>query len=284
MKPSEAVLFVDLDGTLFHDDGYVSKENRDAIKDFIDQGGLFAISSGRTPPNALQYLDGVPINAPSIVINGSAVYDFKKKEYSECVYLDRSYCDPLLKRTLDEYPDVDVEVYTHAGINYCVDKEKVQPDLFAIHQPCTFIPLEKLEAEPFFKAIVVPPPPCLDELKELWQSHAEGHYTILDCTTTIGNIVRLFDIVPYGINKGVTLNKIRSYPELKGRTILAMGDYWNDYELLKEADIAISPANAIPELKRISDYITVSNNDHAVSVALRELLPIITPRQISSAL
>ena len=73
MKCSDAALFSDLDGTLFNCRGEVSINNRNAIEDFIAQGGMFGIATGRASQNALQHLPGISINAPSIVFNGAAI-------------------------------------------------------------------------------------------------------------------------------------------------------------------------------------------------------------------
>ena len=47
MKCSDAALLSDLDGTLFNCRGEVSINNRNAIEDFIAQGGMFGIATGR---------------------------------------------------------------------------------------------------------------------------------------------------------------------------------------------------------------------------------------------
>ena len=88
MKCSDAALFSDLDGTLFNCRGEVSINNRNAIEDFIAQGGMFGIATGRASQNALQHLPGISINAPSIVFNGAAAYDYVNKRYILANYLD----------------------------------------------------------------------------------------------------------------------------------------------------------------------------------------------------
>ena len=50
----------------------------------------------------------------------------------------------------------------------------------------------------------------------------------------------------------------------KSRTI-AVGDYNNDISMIKAAGAGVAVANAIDEAKSVADYITVSNNDHAIA-------------------
>lgn len=70
-------LFSDLDGTLLDRNRQVSRENREALAHFIAGGGLFGISTGRAPMNALELLPGVPINTWSVVLNGAEAYRYQ---------------------------------------------------------------------------------------------------------------------------------------------------------------------------------------------------------------
>ena len=57
-------------------------------------------------------------------------------------------------------------------------------------------------------------------------------------------------------SKAVGINKMRKLtPELGARTIIACGDYENDIPMLKAADIAVCPANALDEVKEICDLV-----------------------------
>ena len=56
MDPSRTVVFSDLDGTLFNSTGEVSPENREAIDRYVENGGKFALSTGREPRNARQQI------------------------------------------------------------------------------------------------------------------------------------------------------------------------------------------------------------------------------------
>jgi hydroxymethylpyrimidine pyrophosphatase-like HAD family hydrolase len=47
----------------------------------------------------------------------------------------------------------------------------------------------------------------------------------------------------------------RVSPDMAARTLIACGDYENDIPMLKAADIAICPANAMDEVKKICDFV-----------------------------
>ena len=57
-------------------------------------------------------------------------------------------------------------------------------------------------------------------------------------------------------NKSVGIDKMRKLtPELAARTVIACGDIENDIPMLKAADIAICPANALDEVKEVCDLV-----------------------------
>ncbi|MBQ1423482.1 MAG: HAD hydrolase family protein, partial [Lachnospiraceae bacterium] len=49
MRYDHAAILTDLDGTMLNSRGEVSADDRAAIRDFIDGGGLFGLASGREP-------------------------------------------------------------------------------------------------------------------------------------------------------------------------------------------------------------------------------------------
>ena len=65
----------------------------------------------------------------------------------------------------------------------------------------------------------------------------------------------------------------RGLPGDGDRTLFAVGDYWNDMELLAAADVACCPENAIPEVKAVCAYVLPSHNDGAVAALVRDVIP-----------
>jgi hydroxymethylpyrimidine pyrophosphatase-like HAD family hydrolase len=60
----------------------------------------------------------------------------------------------------------------------------------------------------------------------------------------------LLEFLPKGASKGMALKKLKSlFPD---RTIICVGDYQNDMDMLLSCDIPACPANALPEVKAIS--------------------------------
>ena len=273
MTPQQTALFTDLDGTLFNSEGKVSAENRAAIDKYIAAGGMFAIATGREPRNALGFLGQLPTSAPSIVLNGSSVYDFSTGTYGAGWHLDRAKLDPILRRLQTAVPNLDLQLYTKRGILYCTPEALAQPQMLRLHRPCIFTELDAVGEEDVFKCVLFAPPEQEAAMAEILRQAEGDAYRHVLGTTDVGGKITYHELLPTDASKGTALRSLRSHPMLAGRTFFAAGDYWNDYELLREADIAVAPANAIDEIKAICAYTVVSNNDHAIRHILRELMP-----------
>ena len=274
MRADETVLFTDLDGTLFSSSGTVSPENRAAIEAYIAAGGMFAIATGREPGNALTFIGDLPQNAPAIVVNGCGVYDFSRGEYLKCWFLDRERLIPWLRELMAEFPDMELQAYTERGICYCTPEETANPQLLAMHSPRTFTTLDALTDASFFKCFVYAPIEREERLyAKLMAGESDGIFRHVPGTTDVGGPITYHEMLPQDVSKGSAVDYLREHPAIRGRTILAVGDFWNDYELLEAADVAVAPANAIDEVKAICRYTTVSNNEHVIKHIVEDIIP-----------
>ncbi len=141
MRYDRAAILTDLDGTLFNSRGEVSKADRAAIREFIAGGGLFAVASGREPHNARRHLPDVPINGPSVCLNGAAVYDFVHRRYISAIPMDMDAARDVLLHCLEMDWPLDLQVYTTDGIYYASPLEAADPEFLRIHQPTTCLPM-----------------------------------------------------------------------------------------------------------------------------------------------
>lgn len=276
MKPEKTALLSDLDGTLFACDGKISPENAEAIRRYMDEGGLFAIATGREPYNAAIYLKDVPTNAPSIVLNGAGLYDYSTGEYRLFNKLDTEKVRPFFREMLRRFPEADMQVYTREeGIVYTTPRENASPGLLKIHANAVFIPYEELKSD--FIKTMTRVPERTEELKSyLEEGERAGLFRIVPGTAYFdGEQQRYFETMPLNVSKGSALEVIRTLPAYQGRTLIAFGDYWNDEELLREADIPVCPENAEPGLKALCPWVGPSNDEHLLKHFIEDRLPVI---------
>lgn len=275
MKYNGTAILTDLDGTLFNSQGLVSEDDRAAIADYIAQGGLFGVATGREPGNARVHLPELPMNAPSIVLNGAAIFDFEKKRYLNYVLMDQEAALQVIRHCRSLSLPLDIQVYTTEGIFYATPLETADPGFLRIHQPTQYLELEKLQEKDWMKVVL------LEREKDalqwmasfLEESGLDRKISIVEGTTDVVKIGKYQELLPAGINKGSGMELVRRLPEYAYRTIFAVGDYWNDMELLQAADAACAPSNAIEEVKAISNFVLPSHNDSAIAWLIRKVIP-----------
>lgn len=272
MKPNETAIFCDLDGTLFDSTGAVSVENRDAIVRYTRAGGLFAIATGRCPDNMLSFLEGVAFNAPSIVLNGAGVWDRSTDRFLYTQYADRDAIAAVLRYCRDRHPSLDLQVYSEKDILYVSPEETVNRPFWELHRTSCFVSIEEAERAPWFKSLLFGDPEALADVNTFIEAQGlADRFDRVFATTDIVPGVEYLELLPKNINKGSALRVCRGLDCYRGRTLIAVGDYNNDLELLEEADIAACPRNANDAVRSISDVLLPSNNEHAIAALIDRL-------------
>ena len=74
-KFNGVLLVSDFDDTLYGEDMRITRENVEALTYFTREEGTFTVATGRARPNFAPHASHIPINAPVILSNGSALYD-----------------------------------------------------------------------------------------------------------------------------------------------------------------------------------------------------------------
>lgn len=260
MKKFDGILIcTDLDGTLLRTDKSISKENLEAIEYFKAEGGLFTFITGRMPFNAFDICELIKPNAPIGCINGGGIFDYYTKKYVWTHELPRAALD-LADAVYREMPWIGFQVNTFDSIYFTRDNEAMQ-----FFRRVTGTPLvERYHydvSEPLAKIVFG------DIIEENIQNLAKllaAHPKACDFDF-IRSEKKLYEILPKGCSKGDVLPRLAKHLGIDMRKTIAVGDYDNDVSMIESAGVGVAVANAMPEAKAVADYITVSNEEHALA-------------------
>lgn len=78
------------------------------------------------------------------------------------------------------------------------------------------------------------------------------------------------DISNKGVNKGVALKQLMETDNISREETMVLGDYYNDIEMLAEAEYSFVMENAPEDMKQYGKYIAASNVEHGVLRAILE--------------
>ncbi|MDO5111401.1 MAG: HAD-IIB family hydrolase [Clostridia bacterium] len=272
MDCREWALYCDLDGSLLNSFGEVTKKSRQAIRAFVEDGGLFGLCTGRATQNAFSRVAGVEINAPSIVFNGAAVYDYAQKTYLRLHLMDKMAPMQAAKWSVERFPEIDVQVYTPDEIIYVSARDHADAVFLSIHQPCRFAQAEDIRDLDWVKCLLYGKGEALAQVERyIIENGLDARMGLVHSSTDIADGAKYLEFVPLHTSKGTAVELLRGLDALQGRRIAGFGDYYNDIDFLQAADYAFAPRTGIQEVKDIAYKVVSGNNENPVCDILREL-------------
>jgi hydroxymethylpyrimidine pyrophosphatase-like HAD family hydrolase len=180
--------------------------------------------------------------------------------------LDRRACTRIAQQAVRLQGDACVQVFTDSAIyeinpHQADDPQTVLERICVVKSPVNEVP------DIFLKLLISQTPARLKKLFEsLDTPQLRAEFSAFQSS---GNYL---EFVKAGVNKGSALSDVRARCG-DARTILAIGDYENDLELIARADIGGAPANAIGAVKAAAKVVLpVDNNHSAVARFLETVL------------
>ena len=86
----------------------------------------------------------------------------------------------------------------------------------------------------------------------------------------------MFDVLNYGCSKGHAVERWASYRGITKEQVMAIGDNYNDIEMLNFAGIPVVMGNASEAIKKMGFDVTLSNDEAGVAAAIEQVLGIKT--------
>ncbi|MBR4224680.1 MAG: HAD family phosphatase [Oscillospiraceae bacterium] len=253
------VLFSDMDGTFLDHDKTISDKNMAAIRRLRESGGMFVMATGRILQATRHYFEPLSLDCPCILCNGSMIYDCRTGEVAWAVSLDRDITFSLIRDVLDKFPQVAAEVCMPEGI-YVVqlnDVERMHWKLAGFSPlPEVVDSLDDVPEGDISKILFSIPEELMPEVESYWTT-LRYHDTVEFVTSS----PIFFEILPKGSSKGAAMKKLMEIYRLEGCYTVAMGDYDNDIEMLRYADLAACPSNAHDTVKQVCDIVTDTDCD-----------------------
>ena len=256
------LLASDVDGTL-ECNGDINPKNIEKIRFFLKEGGRFSLASGRGPEGIMPMVRKLGEISASVTSNGCVIYDTTNKKvlYGEQIpEADKHFVLDVLKQV----PGVGMEV--HVGDKtYNVNRNK-ETDDHELHEEINaiFIDVKEIMDIPWSKVIYMPTNP--QEMKQVVSiSKAENNSKFVFSCADIDGIRRdYYEQLPVGVSKASALSKLKEIYNIKEGSLFAIGDYYNDLEMLRVADISAATAEAPEDVKAECDYIACGCADGAV--------------------
>ena len=258
MKKFEGKLILsDMDGTILDKNKEISRENKDAVAYFVENGGAFSLATGRARRSMEYYVEQLAINAPVVIYNGSAVYDFRQHKTISQTYMKQDAV-AFVRHLCDKFPYLCAEVYL-VDSEFVVHSNEISKRHFeTVRLQTVELPPEEIP-QPWVKVNFVAPQELVVEVEE----YAEKLFSQEYFFQRSGN--HFFEAMSRGVDKGTGALEVCKHMGIDPKNLYVIGDHMNDIELLQAAGMAFAPANAVDPIKRLAHVIVADNNSSAVA-------------------
>ena len=249
----------DFDGTFADDNGEIPQRNIEKIKYYISEGGKFTVSTGRTYQGFHKY-DPDYINAPVILCNGVTAYDYEKKETVFNLGMGENALRAADK-IHEVYPSVSIEVYPFGKTYVYSPCEKTDSHL--INQDIEFKVIENgfgVET-PVMKMMLYAGDGGHDILADI----ADNVISSFDGVSYIKGFKKWLEIVGAGADKGTGLIRLGSALGIDGDKLIAVGDGYNDVDVLSAVENSFTPENGCEKARETAKYIVGTNNGGCIA-------------------
>ena len=265
MKKFENIIIAsDLDGTFLADNIKEVPRNVEKIKYFIENGGTFTFATGRIGVHVMRALPNSAnyVNCPIVSCNGMALFDLSRGKTVRQSLFSAELISETVDFLYERYPNAFYRIMTPVGVVYFQPenrfaiREKAENTVDYIYTEPSEI--NKLE---IYKLTLRDTPEVLEEIKAVVEERFGDTFDICRSWSS------LMELMPRGYSKAVLLSELRDELSASGvrKTLYAVGDYENDLEMLRAADVAVCPANAMDKVKAVCDLCLCDNNSGVIA-------------------
>lgn len=257
---SQWLLVSDIDGTLNDKSMNLPQINRIAIERFVNCGGTFTLCSGRNLQSLSIHYNKLGIKTPAIFLNGAGIYDFAN---SEIKYFNpiSSEGEKIILDIFSRYKTLQLTVF---GVDTIYLATKTCVYGYVISK------LDKLNYK-FCKHIYDLPKGVWGKvsffgtrnlLKKIQAMIKDEYGNYLDCFLTSPYTL---EVVNKGVNKGVAVLQLADLLGVHRNNTAAIGDYFNDVDMLKAVTHPAACGQAPTEIKALAEYVACHCNKGAVA-------------------
>ena len=271
MSANYDLLVVDMDGTIVDAHGKISEADKAAIATAQANGVRVALSTGRVVDACRKYIAELGLDGVHIFFDGALVYDLSRKE----IIFSRPIKPQTLKAAVSfaRQNIIYLELYTLD--RYFVEEitwaDKIHREFFGLHSTLANFD-DIVGRETIIKCELMVHNDEEESKYQLFMDHFKGKLRGSIARTPAFPDVRFVNVVDPDVSKGSALEKLAGHFGVSLDKVMAIGDGTNDLPLLEKAGLKIAMGNARPELKSISDHVTLTVDQSGVAAAIKRFL------------
>ena len=260
----------DIDGTLNNKIRRLPRRNYDAIKKFTQLGGNFTLASGRLQSSLERNYNRITPNQPAIVLNGAGIYDYNKREMlwrSTIGEKGQNFVRQIAKDFDELFKSVDIGVYFDDYVYIVKSGLLAMSTVYFDKADHEYVKsLDEVPREGWMKVIFWSNPFTISKLKSVI-SHMENP----DANFMSSSALTL-EMLQKDTHKGVGIMKLADMLGIDKPHVAAIGDYYNDWDMLKSVGLPACAGQAPQSIHNICKFEACHCNQGCVADLLEYIM------------
>ena len=199
-----------------------------------------------------------------ILYNGGAIYDYDKREivwHSVLSKNAKEYTEDVYRK----FPDIGIEILLDDQIYVVRSNAIVKKHLDTERLSYIACNIDEVP-DGWFKVLFALEPSRMDEFEAYML--AKGYQDVC----FVHSFTHYFEMLPEGSSKGGALCHLAEITGISMEKTVAIGDYFNDFEMIQNAGMGVAVANAPQKLKDAAKLVVCDNDHHAVAELIYHLM------------
>lgn len=262
---SYRLVAVDLDDTLLDNDLRISWRAKQAIRQAGERGIHVTLATGRMFRSAVPYAEELGLNLPLITYQGALV---KNSRSGEVLY-HRPVPRELVEPVVEVIRSFGYHLQMYHNDELCMEKLTPEGEDYSRLAGVGITLVKDLKLycpQPTKIPVVNYQEDKLDRLAEVLE---EGFGSRLYVTKSKPYYLEVMH--PHA-TKGRALQVVAEHFGVPREEVVAIGDSFNDLDMIRYAGLGVVMGNAREDIKRHADYVTRANDDEGVAEVLEQLV------------
>lgn len=261
------MIVLDMDDTLLTDNHTISNRNKKAIKAAQEKGIYVVLASGRPTAAMTSFARELELNKYNSYIisyNGSQIIDMSNEF---CIFEQTLEVKDLHEMfDFSEANNTAFITYENGAIIGTKDSEYIDVEKNITGMP--YIKVKDLKATITKNCVK-----CLLLEEPSYLKTVETKLKNIRKNLSISMSKPFFlEIMPQGIDKAATLNRLITKLGIKQEETIAVGNAGNDLTMVEFAGLGVWVDNVTPELRNRADIIVSSNNEDGVAEVIEKYM------------
>ncbi len=258
---------LDLDDTLLDSGLRISADCISAVQEARQRGIRVTLSTGRMYQSALPYARQLEIDVPLVTYQGAWV----KNTLTEEVLYYKPLPSDLARQTMEYFKTLGLHYHSYYDDELCMEtlseEGKYYSRLAGVKANLVKDLIAELDSHDAMKIMAI-----TDNEKLLLEMERELKSRFGQSLHITRSKPYFLEVMSREANKANALQVIASHYGIDRKEVMAVGDSYNDIEMIEWAGLGVAMANAFDLVKEAADFVTTSNEEEGVAEAIRRFV------------